>query len=63
MLAEPARRRFEIFDDPRRRATPAHGRNRPTATRWHADALREQGFGEARQIWCSPSDALMAALR
>ncbi|MEF9915081.1 hypothetical protein RJT17_33595 [Streptomyces sp. P5-A9] len=27
----------------------------------HRDLL-EQGFGEARQVWCSASDALVAAL-
>lgn len=31
--------------------------------KWHLDTLREQGFTEARQIWRSPSDALIAALR
>lgn len=63
VLAGPARRRFEIFDDPRERTASAHERDRPTSARWHAGTLREQGFSEARQVWCSPSDALMAALR
>ncbi|WP_067901894.1 class I SAM-dependent methyltransferase [Actinomadura chibensis] len=63
VLAGPARRRFEIFGDPRDHGYAAANRDRPTSTRWHADALREQGFSEARQVWCSPSDALMAALR
>ncbi|TDB99267.1 class I SAM-dependent methyltransferase [Actinomadura sp. 7K534] len=61
VLAEPARRRFEIHGDPR---DPAQAKaDRPTATRWHLDALREQGFAEARQVWCSHCDALTAALR
>ncbi|TDC70950.1 class I SAM-dependent methyltransferase [Actinomadura sp. GC306] len=64
VLAEPARRRFEIFGDPRGPARPAADPSeRPTDVRWHLDALREQGFAEARQVWCSHSDALVAALR
>lgn len=62
-LAEPAARRFALLGDPRE-PRPAGARpGRPTTTRWHLDALREQGFTEARQIWCSASDALVAALR
>lgn len=61
VLAEPARRRFAILGDPR---DPAQAKaDRPTATQWHLDALREQGFAEARQVWCSHCDALIAALR
>ncbi|GAA4491114.1 hypothetical protein GCM10023191_024400 [Actinoallomurus oryzae] len=30
---------------------------------WHLDTLREQRFTETREIWCSPSDVLIAALR
>ncbi|WUH99820.1 class I SAM-dependent methyltransferase [Spirillospora sp. NBC_00431] len=62
VLAGPVRRRFELLGDPR---TPdgAHGAERPTTIRWHLDTLREQGFAEARQVWCSPTDALVAALR
>ncbi|MFI0480235.1 class I SAM-dependent methyltransferase [Actinomadura sp. 9N215] len=62
VLAEPARRRFEMLGDPRS-PDGAHRADRPTTTRWHLDALREQGFAEARQVWCSHSDALIAALR
>ena len=62
VLAEPARRRFELLGDPRGPA-PAPRPDRPTTTQWHLDALREQGFAEARQVWCSHCDALIAALR
>ncbi|MFE1046179.1 ABC transporter substrate-binding protein [Streptomyces olivaceus] len=62
-LAEPAARRFALLGDPRE-PRPAGARpGRPTTNRWHLDALREQGFAEARQVWCSASDALVAALR
>jgi hypothetical protein len=30
---------------------------------WHARVLREKGFGEARAVWCSPSDTLLLALK
>lgn len=60
-LAESAQRRFELLGDPRGPAKPKA--DRPTTTRWHLDTLREQGFAEARQVWCSPSDAVVAALR
>ncbi|RFS87583.1 class I SAM-dependent methyltransferase [Actinomadura spongiicola] len=62
VLAEPVRRRFELLGDPRG-PKGGHPADRPTTTRWHVDALREQGFAEARQVWCSHSDALVAALR
>ncbi|MFF1922841.1 class I SAM-dependent methyltransferase [Streptomyces sp. NPDC058221] len=62
-LAEPARRRFALLGDPREPAAPLAERDRPTTTRWHEDALREAGFGEARQVWCSTSDALVVAMR
>ncbi|MFC5750966.1 class I SAM-dependent methyltransferase [Actinomadura rugatobispora] len=61
VLAEPAQRRFEILGEPRGPAKPKP--DRPTTTQWHLDALRDQGFSEARQIWCSHCDALIAALR
>ncbi|MBE1533143.1 class I SAM-dependent methyltransferase [Actinomadura algeriensis] len=60
-LAGPAERRFALLGDPRGPARPTP--DRPTTTRWHLDALREQGFAEARQVWCSHCDALVAALR
>lgn len=63
VLGEPARQRFHLLGDPREPAASDVTRDRPRSTQWHADTLREQGFAEARQVWCSPSDALMAALR
>ncbi|MEW2544256.1 class I SAM-dependent methyltransferase [Streptomyces sp. NPDC047002] len=65
VLAEPARRRFGLLGDPR---TPAPDggtarRARPTTVEWHTATLREAGFAEARAVWCSPSDALVAAVR
>jgi hypothetical protein len=30
---------------------------------WHARVLRGKGFGEARPVWCSPSDTLLLALK
>ncbi|MET9532950.1 class I SAM-dependent methyltransferase [Streptomyces sp. NPDC006649] len=61
-LSEPVRRRFVLLDDPRvPLAAPRPAR--PTTTDWHTRTLREAGFREARPIWCSPSDAVVAALR
>ncbi|MYU11816.1 methyltransferase domain-containing protein [Streptomyces sp. SID8361] len=62
-LAEPAARRFALLGDPREPRPASTKPDRPTATSWHLDTLREQGFAEARQIWCSAGDALVAALR
>lgn len=62
VLGEIAPRRFELLGDPRGPVLD-HGRKGPLSTDWHASALRDSGFGEARQIWCSTSDAVMAALR
>ncbi|RKS78948.1 methyltransferase family protein [Actinomadura pelletieri DSM 43383] len=61
-LAEPVRRRFDLLGDPRH-PNGGHRAERPTTTRWHLETLREQGFTEARQLWCSHTDALIAALR
>ncbi|MEU6608328.1 class I SAM-dependent methyltransferase [Streptomyces shenzhenensis] len=63
VLAEPAARRFALLGDPREPRPVGAKPDRPTATRWHLDTLLEQGFAEARQVWCSASDALVAALR
>ncbi|MCC4317359.1 class I SAM-dependent methyltransferase [Streptomyces malaysiensis] len=62
-LAEPAARRFALLGDPREPRPAGMKPDRPTATSWHLDTLREQGFAEARQVWCSAGDALVAALR
>ncbi|MFF0970312.1 class I SAM-dependent methyltransferase [Streptomyces sp. NPDC003703] len=63
VLAGPAARRFALLGDPREPRPAGALPDRPTATSWHLDTLREQGFTEARQLWCSASDALVAALR
>lgn len=63
ILAEPAARRFALLGDPRKPRPDDERRNRPTATDWHIETLLKQGFSEVRQVWCSASDALVAALR
>ncbi|MGW5416863.1 class I SAM-dependent methyltransferase [Actinomadura geliboluensis] len=63
VLGAKARQRFELLGDPRDPARGHSGPDKPTTVAWHLDALRAQGFSEARQVWCSPSDALVAALR
>ncbi|MFJ9747262.1 SAM-dependent methyltransferase [Streptomyces sp. WAC 01325] len=55
LLAEPTARRFEIYGE--------HAEGDAPSAEWHARVLREQGFGEARAVWCSPSDALVLALK
>ncbi|GEC07475.1 methyltransferase [Streptomyces spinoverrucosus] len=55
VLAEPTARRFEIYGD--------HADGEMPSAAWHARVLREQGFAEARPVWCSPSDALVLALK
>ncbi|MEU1942016.1 class I SAM-dependent methyltransferase [Streptomyces sp. NPDC020125] len=64
LLAEATAQRFALLGDPRRPKPDGGARqDRPTATRWHLETLLGQGFSEARQVWCSASDALVAALR
>ncbi|MYT75769.1 MULTISPECIES: class I SAM-dependent methyltransferase [unclassified Streptomyces] len=63
LLSEVAAERFALLGDPRRPKPPGEPRDRPTATRWHVETLLARGFSEARQLWCSTSDALVAALR
>ncbi|MGW4905876.1 class I SAM-dependent methyltransferase [Streptomyces sp. NPDC004270] len=55
VLAGPTARRFEIYGE------HADGDMPPAA--WHARVLREKGFGEARAVWCSPSDTLLLAVK
>lgn len=55
VLAEPTARRFEIYGE------HADGDMPPVG--WHADTLRAAGFGEARPVWCSPSDTLLLAVK
>lgn len=55
VLAEPTARRFEIYGD--------HADGDMPSPAWHARVLREKGFGEARPVWCSPSDTLLLAVK
>ncbi|WP_435211069.1 class I SAM-dependent methyltransferase [Streptomyces sp. bgisy034] len=55
LLAEPTARRFEIYGE--------HAEGDTPSAEWHARVLREKGFGEARAVWRSPSDALVLALK
>jgi trans-aconitate methyltransferase len=55
VLAAPTARRFEIYGEHADGDTPSAAR--------HARVLREKGFGEARPVWCSPSDTLLLALK
>ncbi|MEU4044194.1 class I SAM-dependent methyltransferase [Streptomyces antibioticus] len=54
-LAAPTARRFEIYGE--------HADGDMPSPAWHARVLKEQGFGEARPVWCSPSDTLLLALK
>ncbi|MEV6729140.1 MULTISPECIES: class I SAM-dependent methyltransferase [unclassified Streptomyces] len=55
VLAEPTKRRFEIYGEHADGDTPDEA--------WHARTLREAGFAEARTIWRSPSDGLVLGLK
>ncbi|MFE2528224.1 class I SAM-dependent methyltransferase [Streptomyces sp. NPDC059382] len=55
LLAEPTKRRYEIYGEHADGDTPDDA--------WHARTLREAGFAEARTVWRSPSDALVLGLR
>ncbi|MFI9242923.1 class I SAM-dependent methyltransferase [Streptomyces sp. NPDC053086] len=55
VLAAPTARRFEIYG--------AHADGETPSAAWHARVLRARGFGEARPVWCSPSDTLLLALK
>ncbi|WP_435058822.1 class I SAM-dependent methyltransferase [Streptomyces sp. bgisy060] len=55
VLAEPTARRFQIYGE--------HADGDTPSAHWHADTLRSVGFGEARTVWSSPSDALVLAVK
>ncbi|CAM5473733.1 Methyltransferase OS=Streptomyces antimycoticus OX=68175 GN=SSPO_037460 PE=4 SV=1 [Streptomyces antimycoticus] len=60
VLAGPVAERFTIFGNP---ADGDHADGETQSVAWHAEALREGGFGEARAVWCSPSDAMVLGLK
>ncbi|MFD5507277.1 class I SAM-dependent methyltransferase [Streptomyces sp. NPDC127051] len=55
VLAEPTKRRYEIYGEHADGDTPDDA--------WHLRTLREAGFAEARTVWRSPSDALVLGLK
>lgn len=55
VLAEPTAERFRVYGE--------HADGDMPSPQWHADTLRAAGFGEARAVWCSPSDTLILALK
>ena len=55
VLAAPTARRFEIFGE--------HADGKAHSVEWHAEALRQAGFAEARAVWRSVPDAMVLALR
>lgn len=55
VLAGPTAERFEIYGE--------HADGDTPSAAWHARVLRERGFAEARPVWCSPSDALVLAVK
>lgn len=59
-LADVVAERYRIFGDP---AAGDHADGEVQPAGWHAETLRSAGFAEARQVWCSPEDALVLGLR
>ncbi|MCQ4208385.1 class I SAM-dependent methyltransferase [Streptomyces longispororuber] len=55
VLAGPTAERFAIYGE--------HADGDMPSVAWHAEALRSGGFGEARAVWRSPSDALVLAVK
>ncbi|MEU0966647.1 methyltransferase domain-containing protein [Streptomyces sp. NPDC005917] len=55
VLAGPTARRFGIYGE--------HAEGDMPSAAWHARVLRDKGFGEARAVWCSPSDTLLLAVK
>ncbi|MCP3821754.1 class I SAM-dependent methyltransferase [Streptomyces sp. A3M-1-3] len=54
-LAAPTAERFVIYGE--------HADGDMPSADWHARTLRASGFGEARTVWASPSDALVLAVK
>nr|WP_227870027.1 MULTISPECIES: class I SAM-dependent methyltransferase [Streptomyces] len=59
-LAEAAAERFAIFGTP---MDGDHSDGEAHSAEWHALALRDAGFAEARAIWASPTDGMVLGLR
>ncbi|MBW5423290.1 methyltransferase domain-containing protein [Streptomyces sp. BG9H] len=55
VLAAPTAKRFEIYGE--------HADGDMPSAEWHVRGLREAGFGEARVVWASPSDAVVMGLK
>ncbi|MFI8994444.1 class I SAM-dependent methyltransferase [Streptomyces sp. NPDC053542] len=55
VLAGPTAERFEIYGE--------HADGDTPSAAWHAQALRDAGFAEARTVWASPSDAMVLGLK
>ncbi|MFD7086007.1 class I SAM-dependent methyltransferase [Streptomyces sp. NPDC002181] len=55
VLAEPTKRRYEIYGE--------HADGDTPDAAWHERTLRGAGFAEARTVWRSPSDALVLGLK
>ncbi|MFF4577240.1 class I SAM-dependent methyltransferase [Streptomyces sp. NPDC001373] len=55
VLSESVQPRFALYGEHADGDTPDEA--------WHARALREAGFAEARTVWRSPSDALVLGLK
>lgn len=54
VLAGPTAERYGIYGE--------HADGEMPSVRWHAETLRNAGFGEARAVWASPSDTLLLAV-
>ena len=55
VLAEPTARRYEICG--------SHSDGESHSAEWHAGALREAGFEEARPVWRAVTDAVVLGLK
>ncbi|MFF3398920.1 class I SAM-dependent methyltransferase [Streptomyces sp. NPDC002659] len=55
VLAGPTAERYAIYGE--------HADGEMPSVRWHAETLRNAGFGEARAVWASPSDTLLLAVK
>ncbi|QKW11148.1 class I SAM-dependent methyltransferase [Streptomyces sp. NA04227] len=55
LLAGPTAERFAIYGE--------HADGDTPNAEWHARTLKESGFSEARQVWCSPEDGLVLGLK